>query len=400
MLNKEKGITLIALIVTIVVLIILAGITIAGGIQGIDKANDNKLISDLDKVHHAITERDTKYKLTKDESLLIGTVVKTNNIDVSGLSQAETIVWKMVDFDDVEDPEREYYRVTGQDLVDLGLTSDPTTKTVYVVNYYTGEAYNETQKTTEDGELLYVTSTTEQVSEMGDEIIKKGLIVWYDAENNTGSGHSNTTTVWKDLSGNGNDATLYGFDGTATSGWNSNYLAFDGVNDYVTASAESNGDITVECIVKYNNNNTDTVIYMINAWGTTVKNPSINFYYSNSTSNLWTRFLVPPTDTSAYSEVSTNSFNITNIVSLVTSKNNSRIKVFLDSNCLGEGYSNASFISRFNMTNIKLSIGRWYNQYSYSNQNIYSFRIYNRALSDDEIHHNYLIDKARFGIEE
>lgn len=31
---------------------------------------------------------------------------------------------------------------------------------------------------------------------------------------------------------------------------------------------------------------------------------------------------------------------------------------------------------------------------------VYSVRVYNRALSADEIHHNYLIDKARFGIEE
>ena len=31
---------------------------------------------------------------------------------------------------------------------------------------------------------------------------------------------------------------------------------------------------------------------------------------------------------------------------------------------------------------------------------VYSTKIYNRALSEDEIHHNYILDKNRYGIEE
>ena len=31
---------------------------------------------------------------------------------------------------------------------------------------------------------------------------------------------------------------------------------------------------------------------------------------------------------------------------------------------------------------------------------VYSVRIYNRCLTEDEINHNYEIDKARFGITE
>ena len=29
---------------------------------------------------------------------------------------------------------------------------------------------------------------------------------------------------------------------------------------------------------------------------------------------------------------------------------------------------------------------------------IYSIRVYNRALTQDEINHNYMVDKVRFGI--
>ena len=31
---------------------------------------------------------------------------------------------------------------------------------------------------------------------------------------------------------------------------------------------------------------------------------------------------------------------------------------------------------------------------------VYAVRVYNRGLSENEIHHNYILDKARYGIEE
>ena len=61
-----------------------------------------------------------------------------------------------------------------------------------------------------------------------------GLQAYYDGIDNTGTGtHDRTATIWKDLSGNGNDATLNNFGTTPTSGWGNNYLSFDGVNDWV-----------------------------------------------------------------------------------------------------------------------------------------------------------------------
>ena len=73
--SNNKGITLIALVITIVVLLILASIGIGGAITGVDESTDQKLKSELD---------------------------------------------------------------------------------TYIVNYKTGEVYNETQKTTNDGNILYI----------------------------------------------------------------------------------------------------------------------------------------------------------------------------------------------------------------------------------------------------
>ena len=64
--------------------------------------------------------------------------------------------------------------------------------------------------------------------------IKEGLVVHYDGINNTGNGHSNTATTWKDISGNGNDMPLYNFNYNADSGWISDGVVFDGVDDYMT----------------------------------------------------------------------------------------------------------------------------------------------------------------------
>jgi hypothetical protein len=67
-----------------------------------------------------------------------------------------------------------------------------------------------------------------------DNAIKDGLVLHYDGINNTGSGHSNSSPIWKDLQGS-NNATLVG---GAT--WVNNGLSFDGID----ASATFAGNIT------------------------------------------------------------------------------------------------------------------------------------------------------------
>ena len=76
--------------------------------------------------------------------------------------------------------------------------------------------------------------------------VEDGLILHYDAINNTGVGHSETTTTWKDLSGNDNDGTLTSF---TTTGWKGTGLRFDGTSSYINTalipSQELGGSITI-----------------------------------------------------------------------------------------------------------------------------------------------------------
>ena len=154
MLKENKGITIIALVVTIVVLLILASVTINGVIQGVDESEENKLLSEISMVQNAITQRYTKYKLTKDRDMLVGTRIQTSTLE----DVPNTITWKVTQFDETNNPEKEYYRLSKLDLSKLGLSGDDKSHSSYVVNYSTGEVYNETSKQTKSGKVLYVTN--------------------------------------------------------------------------------------------------------------------------------------------------------------------------------------------------------------------------------------------------
>ena len=61
------------------------------------------------------------------------------------------------------------------------------------------------------------------------------IIAYFDARNNTGYGHSNTATTWKDLSGNNFNVVFYNMNlatTTSTSGWLKDSILFDGQDDY------------------------------------------------------------------------------------------------------------------------------------------------------------------------
>ena len=70
--NKNDGITLVVLIITVIVMLIIAGITITQGIDYIDKSIERKEQTEIMIVEQAVKERYTKYLTTKDEDVLIG----------------------------------------------------------------------------------------------------------------------------------------------------------------------------------------------------------------------------------------------------------------------------------------------------------------------------------------
>lgn len=233
--------------------------------------------------------------------------------------------------------------------------------------------------------------------------VEEGLILHYDSLNNTGKGHSETTTVWKDLSKNDNDANISG----AT--WVENYLSFDGIDDIASTIKDLNFEeskaLTIEFIGQ--NNNTrgtkiimelyensniadcgfyvdtgeygyqDITMAMKYDRGGNINHKMVNNIFDNTFSNYTIQF----DSTKPYDQY----------ISIY--KNRTEYEVGL----VGDGLAVADLSNR-TILNHKLYIGARFDGTLNSNMNIMAIRVYNRELTQDEIKQNYDVDKLRYNI--
>ena len=199
---KEKGITLIALVITIIVLLILAGVSISM------LTGDNGILTQAQRAKE-LTEATSEEEYI--QLLIIG-----YNMD----KQAYGEELKNVEFNTVENTtsimDKEtgtkygngWYYLKPEDVKDYEL------KNSYIIDYETGEyiKYNENKHEILTNELL---------------CISDGLVYSADPKNMT-SGDS-----W-------GDAILHNFnEGDENSGWKENSLMFDGVDDGIEVKDNS-----------------------------------------------------------------------------------------------------------------------------------------------------------------
>ena len=148
--RKNEGITMIALVVTVVILLILSTISINEGLKSHEETQEETMEVELTIVQHAIMERYTKSQLTKET--LPGTALTQQEVE----DLQETL-------DDISDNTiqlkgTEYKKLETEDLRKLGIKKS---KDTYIVNYKTGEVLNNTTKTTRSGNVLYTYSKSE-----------------------------------------------------------------------------------------------------------------------------------------------------------------------------------------------------------------------------------------------
>lgn len=145
--RKSKGITLITLIITVVLLLIISGISITGTLRGHEETEEVSQISELNMIQHAILERYTKEQLTKEA--LPGTEISRAEVEeiIKNINDksGENIVLKGT----------EYKKLDRSDLKNLGITDEEDT---FIVNYKTGEVINVSKRVTKSGKALYVYS--------------------------------------------------------------------------------------------------------------------------------------------------------------------------------------------------------------------------------------------------
>ena len=147
--RRNDGITIITLVITIVLLLIISGISITGTLRGHEKTEETLQISELNMIQHAILERYTKAQLTNE-------TLPGENI---GMDQVQAIISEINQF--LDENERitlkgsEYKKLSKNDLRSLGIKKE---KDIYIVNYKTGEVINSSKKVTTSGKALYIYS--------------------------------------------------------------------------------------------------------------------------------------------------------------------------------------------------------------------------------------------------
>lgn len=218
-----------------------------------------------------------------------------------------------------------------------------------------------------------------------DDYIQDGLIAMYDGNNNTGLGHDDTSKVWVDLSGNGHDGTIIG-----DINWNDDSLSFNGTTNAVALTRMDLKDITME-IVLVDEGSTNNVTYVANyetgGYGLSryLKNGLTMEAYINSKVSF------------IYSK---NAFVTNKKYSLSGSYSGNKLKLYE----LGVLQNQSDLSGSLGMPekNTVMMIGanpcdKNPTEY-YLKGKVYSVRIYNRALSDEEVKQNYTVDKVRFGL--
>lgn len=150
--RKNKGITLITLVITIVVLLIISGISITGTITGQKETEESVQISELKIIQQAILQRYTKSQLTKEE--LPGISINITEVQ-SIINEINNKTQQNINLKG-----KEYKRLNKIDLENLGITGEE--DNIYIVNYNTGEVINETLKITQNGKPLYIYAKSEK----------------------------------------------------------------------------------------------------------------------------------------------------------------------------------------------------------------------------------------------
>ena len=198
--RNNKGVTLIALAITIIVLLILASITIGS-------VRDKKGI--VKQAESSSAEAEKESIIEKIEADLYNEKIKT------GTKPTKSELKKII--------ETNGYSET---LAEDSFTSKGGKYTINYDEILGWEGY-----------------------------IEDGLVLHLDAIDNIGEGdskHNNTSNIWKDLSGNGNDATLTNINQSdAESGWDNNCLKLDGIDDYAVINDSATmkpNDQTIEIV--------------------------------------------------------------------------------------------------------------------------------------------------------
>ena len=361
-LKNKKGITLIALVVTIVVLLILAGTAIA------------MLTGDDGIIKNAQNAKEETQKASDKEQIQL--LISENLIEEHIIGEK----LKQIEFNTTENTKSIYDSETGKTYgegwyyLTPGNAEELQLQKSYIVNYETGEIieFDETKHKIVTNELKCVTD---------------GLVYAADPQNMTDGN-------------NWGNAILHNFNkGDANSGWKDNALMFDGIDDGIEvkdASDYSNG-ITLEMYFSFRGKTENQLAQILMMKRNTVIDGF--FMYIDNGSTLYGEVVIDI----GGSRFRTGFIAKENTPIYVTYTFNPKAKfdkgiLYINGkkNQTTEIGNIANLIKVQENTNIQIGSDIYKtnefdgddNRYPLNGE-IYAARVYNRALTDKEVEYNY-----------
>lgn len=210
--------------------------------------------------------------------------------------------------------------------------------------------------------------------------LQDGLIAMWDGIENVGYGkHSNNATTWKDLvgtnhlvCGNGvsfsDNACVFTGKGSAEGG-KITQGNWQGVTLEMVYSRGSTGQFACGCC------GTNEASTGLGAFGIRDNNRSITIRFDGA------------------------GVSVDGYPSLVSiSSNGTNMFVAVDGSIRATLANKMAFFKPNTTSTNPFSVAEWHSNYSFFNGDAYCIRIYNRALTAEEVAYNYAIDKERFGL--
>lgn len=202
----------------------------------------------------------------------------------------------------------------------------------------------------------------------------------------------NTVYTWSDLTGHGNDGNLQRFNSSETSGWNVNGLVFDGIDDIVVFPGTINpSEYTMEFYLCFNPQNEKSVTPRLNAEGT-----DYPAYYLRRSKGSWTVGLYGHNCSMWDSDLYIDADGKTIVQLDMVYKNKTLV---LYKNGTNEGLSKYSYAASADAVSItEASLGNRIADNTRTTAAVYySYILYDKALTADEIKHNYKVNVSRYG---
>jgi hypothetical protein len=225
-------------------------------------------------------------------------------------------------------------------------------------------------------------------------IVTNGLVLHLDAANP--KSYPRTGTTWSDLTDRGNVGTLQ--NGASFNANNAGSIEFDGINDYVSASAVNVSDISLEVWVNWSSFSTDVFRHAVVS----------NAEEDTSGYMLHEATIIPYNRVIFFATVSDGTRNSVTSLSLFSADIWYHIIATYDGTNPTALYVNGRFDNSASVSkggNIEptttapfLISSTYTNESNLINGKVATVRVYNRVLSIDEIRQNFNATRGRFGV--